>query len=228
MLEHIKSRTDRITYNGITFTRYIDSAKNFKYYTPHSGHVKKGISNLHRYKYLCEIGDIPDGYDIHHKDGNYLNNDVSNLEAVESGVHISQHSKKWHVKNKERVVKHLDEVRDLTKKWHGSKEGYKWHSEHAIKHSFGKHEGMFRICKYCGKIYKDQNTTQLFCAAKCSSAYRRREGTDNVTRICVKCGTSFVVNKYAKTKFCSKSCGISSSWASKRELKAKNEGGVNC
>ena len=58
-------------------------------------HVKppKGYKHckLHQYIWMCVNGDIPEGYDIHHKDHNKLNNSIYNLELVERHVHISEH-----------------------------------------------------------------------------------------------------------------------------------------
>ena len=52
---------------------------------------KKNIS-LHRYKYQCEIGEIPDGYDIHHRDGDRQNNDLKNLECITKADHTRKYS----------------------------------------------------------------------------------------------------------------------------------------
>lgn len=45
------------------------------------------------------------GYDVHHKDGNKLNNSIFNLELIERGLHHSQHNfgKKFTEEHKERL-----------------------------------------------------------------------------------------------------------------------------
>lgn len=49
-----------------------------------------------RYLYEQLTGnEIPSGYDIHHKDKNPLNNDLSNLEVIEKKKHSSAHSLKY-------------------------------------------------------------------------------------------------------------------------------------
>ena len=61
------------------------------------GYVKvnppKGYKHckLHQYIWICVNGDIPNGFDIHHIDGNKLNNSIYNLEIVEHKKHMSEH-----------------------------------------------------------------------------------------------------------------------------------------
>ena len=42
---------------------------------------------MHRYVWKFYNGDIPKGYDIHHKDGNKLNNKIENLEILSHSEH---------------------------------------------------------------------------------------------------------------------------------------------
>lgn len=44
---------------------------------------------LHRYTWEKLRGKIPDGYVVHHKDGNKLNNNIENLEPMEWGAHTA-------------------------------------------------------------------------------------------------------------------------------------------
>jgi hypothetical protein len=46
---------------------------------------------VHRVAYEKEHGTIPGGYDIHHIDGNKLNNDLSNLVALTKSEHTKLH-----------------------------------------------------------------------------------------------------------------------------------------
>ena len=70
---------------------------------------------LHQYIWMCaNQADIPKGYDIHHIDGNKLNNSVYNLELVERHVHRSEHKKNISDETKRKISeahkgKHLTE-----------------------------------------------------------------------------------------------------------------------
>ena len=49
---------------------------------------------LHQYIWMCaNQADIPEGYDVHHKDHNRQNNSIYNLELIERHVHRSEHKK---------------------------------------------------------------------------------------------------------------------------------------
>ena len=52
-----------------------------------------GIKHYRYYKWLYEQhnGPIPDGYDVHHIDGNHYNNDLDNLQVVSRSEHMHLH-----------------------------------------------------------------------------------------------------------------------------------------
>ena len=49
------------------------------------------IKPLHRFVYESEYGEIPIGYEIHHKDGNKQNNNIENLVAIPKEEHEAIH-----------------------------------------------------------------------------------------------------------------------------------------
>lgn len=59
----------------------------------HNGHPYwyKGGKRLHRLIYERYVGPIPEGYDVHHIDGNSLRNCLSNLLFIEHGEHTRLH-----------------------------------------------------------------------------------------------------------------------------------------
>lgn len=64
-----------------------------KFYSSGNGYLKnteKGLW-LHRYIWEKYNGPIPEGYVIHHKDHNKLNNDISNLEMISDREHRLEH-----------------------------------------------------------------------------------------------------------------------------------------
>ena len=61
----------------------------------------------------------------------------------------------------------------------------------------------------CGKEYETQNNGQnRFCSKHCKEKFRRNSGCDNEIRHCIICEKEFLVNKYSKTKTCSRACSI--------------------
>lgn len=47
---------------------------------------------MHRYVWEHEIGEIPEGWDIHHIDNNRANNVIENLECLPKAEHTSKYS----------------------------------------------------------------------------------------------------------------------------------------
>lgn len=47
---------------------------------------------MHRVKWEFHRGDVPAGFVVHHKDGNKLNNMLSNLALMEWGAHSAKHN----------------------------------------------------------------------------------------------------------------------------------------
>lgn len=87
-------------YNGYKFT----ISKSTGYYR--CTNPKMGRIQLHRYVWQTERGKIPDGWDIHHIDGNKQNNIVDNLECLPKAEHTRKYSP-HHNQYKNNKTKHL-------------------------------------------------------------------------------------------------------------------------
>lgn len=164
--------------------------------------------------------EIPKGWHVHHRDENKSNNCISNLTIMSLSAHVKHHLQNDQ-KRKIKAKEHLNNIRDLTKPWHKSHEGRTWHKLHAIKNNFGKFPLKEFKCKLCNKIYKSRSLTEnmtKFCSNKCKSKWRRDSGIDNIKYVCENCEKEFEKNKYAKTKFCSKNCGLKFSWKKRKKL----------
>lgn len=186
-------------FNGITFIPddkgYYRAKTDFKLY-------------MHRYVWEFYNTKIPEHYEVHHKDFDRSNNDISNLQLLSEIEHKKLHGTLLTEEQRNRKRINLNEnARPKAIEWHKSEEGRAWHKEQITKqHQLGvfKHE---LICTNCGKSYvgeiKSKNT---FCSNACKSAYRRKTGKDLDKRICEICGNTFLANKYKPTVTCSRSC----------------------
>lgn len=159
---------------------------------------------LHVYMWERENGEIPAGYEIHHKDHNKNNNEIDNLEMLTEKEHQRRHideKTKEQKENAARIVK--EKALPCAIKWHKSEKGREWHLQHYDQMKDKLHRKAEYICEYCGKHYITQVGKQnRFCSNNCKSAYRRKAGFDNIERECAYCGKLFVTNKYSTAKYC--------------------------
>ena len=183
-----------------------------RYYKKPSGYFvcdpkRKGHERyLHRAMWITYRGPIPEGMEVHHKNHEKGDNRIANLELLNKSEHTSYHGKR-RAETEPNFRRFIDFARLSAASWHGSEEGIAWHSEHGKRTWQGRRSEEHR-CAHCGKSYSVFVGTRKvgFCSPACQSAARRRSGKDNEKRTCVICKGSFVVNKYAKTKTCSKVC----------------------
>jgi hypothetical protein len=154
-------------------------------------------------------GKVPKGFHIHHIDEDKSNNDISNLAIISKKEHLSMHMKTPERVEQSRAM--ANKYRDLTKVWHGSEEGLKWHREHGIDGWNAKKE-IEGTCLKCGAKFTTKTYHQEFCSNKCKSAARRKSGVDNIEVNCEFCGKIFTKDKYKKSTCCSLKCGCKLSW----------------
>lgn len=189
------------TYNGIVFTM----DKRTGYYLS-TVNFENGRKRLHRYVWECEHGQaIPDGMDVHHKDGDKSNNEIWNLEVITRSEHRAKHDAMDPSISDFRRKNVIEKALPAANRWHGSEEGIKWHKEQGVK-AYAKREPRQYICSWCGSefhtkhVYSEGDNT--FCSNKCKAAFRRDSGVDNEVRRCAICGREYIANKYSKVKYC--------------------------
>lgn len=189
-------------FNGEMFTR---DDKTGYYLT--SNNARMPGRRLNRAVWEYHNGEIPDGYDIHHIDHDKGNNDIENLKCLNRAEHNEIHGVEASEQTKEKRRKHLESIRPLASKWHGSEEGRDWHKEQYQKTKDKLYVRKKYVCQYCGMEYEAVSKPRnRFCSNNCRAAWRRKTGVDDVERICIICGTRFRVNKYQKTATCSPVC----------------------
>lgn len=168
---------------------------------------------LHITVWRYHNGEVPKGYHVHHIDEDRTNNQIENLALMEAGMHSSLHQNAE--SRKEYQHEHIKDMRVLASEWHRSDAGRQWHREHAEK-GWEKMEPVEYKCTQCGKVFSSRHRygpkENTFCSNNCKAAYRRKNGTDNIERVCAYCGKTFMVNRYAKAKCCSRECAVKRRW----------------
>jgi hypothetical protein len=198
---------DTVTYKGIVFRRYPESKRwsDRSYFVPNCCYRRAGIGRLHEELWKEAHGPIPPGHHIHHRDGDPLNNDCGNLEALPRKEHSERHP--WTPEKRRGAAAHLVLARQAAISWHRSPEGRAWHRVHG-RATWANREAQTFCCQYCGGQYETtaRRANLRFCSNKCKTGSRRRDGKDNETRRCVTCGQEFTINRYSKQRCCSNRC----------------------
>ena len=157
---------------------------------------------MHVYVWEYFNGPVPKGYHIHHIDGDKSNNNIKNLQLLLAMEHEKLHGSMWTDEQRNRARKNIEKASIKAKEWHGSKAGHEWHKMHYEKMKEKLHQVHKFNCLMCGKEFQSPQIKSKFCCNNCKSAYRRKKGVDNITKICSLCGGEYTENRYNKTKFC--------------------------
>lgn len=203
----------QVIVDGIKFTRdertgyYLGSKK-----------IDGRRPRLHVYIWEKYNGSIPKGFLIHHKDHNKNNNDISNLMLIPKGKHSEHHINEYIKEHFNEMINNLNEnARPEATEWHKSEKGKEWHKRNYEKIKDKFHQKEKYTCEYCGKEFETLKGKNRFCSNNCKSAWRRKEGLDNETRMCIICGREFITNRYSKAKTCSAECRGKFRWLNKQK-----------
>lgn len=138
---------------------------------------------LHRAVWEYHNGDIPQGYHVHHKDGDKTNNEISNLSLLYGTDH-----KRYHMSLPEVVEKSKESIKVARKYavgWHKSSEGANWHSQHA-KELWRNVKPHKVVCAWCGEEFESKDMSHKgdrFCCNNHKAAAlrwrRKHEGQVN-------------------------------------------------
>src|SRR5882762_4320127 len=172
---------ETIIFDGKPFHRYPES-KQASHRNYFMGYWREKKIYLHRAVWEKANGPVPEGFHVHHKDGNPANNKLTNLECINEQEHWDAHEeeRKTHA-NSPGQMAHLEAIRPLSKAWHASGEGNEWHRNHAVgwkKENRGKRKA---TCTICGSEYlRDavSKSTLFHCSNKCRARFRRDSGLD--------------------------------------------------
>jgi hypothetical protein len=197
---------ETVIFNGVKYRRYAKSP----YFIPGVADTRNGAQALHRDIWRAANSEIPAGHDIHHRDGNPLNNDLANLQLMTVADHQALHTAERHAsgfyRTPERLAR-LDSIRPLSKPWHSSEAGRELHARNGKKviEALATREA---TCARCGKLFQFKSMQiPSYCSGACKAAQRRASGIDDENRQCGNCGATFRINRYSKSKACGKVCG---------------------
>lgn len=159
-----------------------------------------------RWVWINHRGAIPEGMDIHHKDGNKGNNEIENLEMLDRSEHLKRHWQEGRFDLEKRRIQ-LTEAR----KWLKTPEGRKRQSEDAIQ-AWKERPNIEITCKNCGKKINAIFKRAQFCSDPCNYQFRRKQKGDRVqnprkksVKICRFCESEFLAAMpYAM--YCSTKC----------------------
>lgn len=148
-----------VEYNGFRFIRYPNSeresdSKYFKGWVKENGKWRK--ESLHRYMWLCERGEISQGYCVHHIDGDYNHNSIDNFTLMLASEHEKLHTDNYTEHQWKKIKEGLDNNRDKATEWHKSDAGREWHSKNA-KRQMEHRKYREYVCQVCGKVYTSRS-----------------------------------------------------------------------
>lgn len=135
---------------------------------------------LHRHMYSREIGPIPNGMQVHHKNHVKSDNRADNLVLLRPGEHWHEHhgerGEDWHAKGGRASWKDVA-VRDFTCQRCG--EPFQSRSHHDVVRycsnacrDYGSRPREERVCRVCGDTFECAvRSTSSTCSRKCTADY---------------------------------------------------------
>lgn len=178
-------------FNGRVYKRSGKSGKHFRCVVVH--YIHRDVWEFHN-------GVIPDGYHIHHKDGDPENNDISNLECLSQSDHHKKHWKEDYesmsAHAKTNILTAAHRTRSVDEREAMSKRSKEFWAE--------KPQGN-AICKWCEQEFKSKmSKLAKFCSRRCTKMWHWRNARDE--RDCVVCDKKFIAQRSTKTRTCSVWC----------------------
>lgn len=177
MAERGTSKAEVVEYAGNRYRRYPQSRHRHHQQYFYATEPRRGF--LHRHLWEDQVGPIPPGWDIHHKDGDGGNNALDNLECLPIADHRGAHARVRGQAPKQ--LEHLARIRADAAAWHASPEGVAWHRKHGRKSWAGRTTSTV-VCVCCGaEIATYFPNRTRFCDQACRARFVRR-GPDDPER----------------------------------------------
>jgi len=156
--------------------------------------------SIHRFIWTYFNGEIPDGFDVHHRDLNHDNNDIANLKLVTKDEHKKIHAA---IKAKRKPDKKSTFTCAVCgHEYEAANRGNNTYcSPECKKFAERTRAAEIKNCEVCGKEFSTSDAAR-FCSKKCVGEFFKRQEV----KTCPICGKTFsdVVSKHRK--HCSPEC----------------------
>lgn len=166
----IHPETETVVFNGIRFHRRPWSKYKHlqRYYWPHAGHKYKGVGALHVEVWKSQHGPVPKGMLIHHKDEDFANNRIENLQAVTYSEHGKIHENGSHLVPAHLLPKNKHICIHCGAEYSNFRKTKTKFCRQACEKAYGRKHKLHhctRICEHCGASF----ITNRYDVAKCCS-----------------------------------------------------------
>ena len=161
------------------------------YYKTKDGAYRRGFYSIHRDVWRYYYGEIPEGYEIHHRDLNPANNDISNLQMLTRENHLKVHNKHLRL---------LKKCPICSKVFRGKTDDTVYCSNKCA--AFARSKQVKKICPVCGKVFFGLEKRK-YCSKGCAGKVRRKPP---IIKKCLFCGKEFEDFSFQGRKFCCLSC----------------------
>jgi hypothetical protein len=201
-------------WGGRVWRRYPNSPRrSHRVYFQCHAEWKRPPLYLHREVWKAAHGPIPDGCDIHHADGNPLNNDVANLECLTVGEHRRRHREAY---RSERQLEHLRRIRPRglagLARWKQSPEGVAALRENG-RAVMASRPFLDFACPQCGCRFRSRQARAVYCSSACRQ--RSNPARPSHPGVCGWCGGGFLSCKRGQ-RFCGRACASRARESGKR------------
>lgn len=173
--QYTRGKAETFEWNGLVWRRWPESTR-----LSSRAYFKNKTTWLHRAVWEHHYGPIPKGFHVHHKDGNSLNNDISNLECMAPGEHHRHHGAAASDDVKAKRLAALGKAQLAAAKWHSSPKGREWHRRHAKAIAANRPDVVVQ-CEVCGVQFEAKHANRRVCGGTCyARRHRARLGAKSI------------------------------------------------